>query len=106
MTQLTRESHLLTKNKVFLTTPHPQASIKQWRDHLRGLELEDKRKPAIAMAIRRAKQHLATLIELEKSKGEENEPEESESNPQSIEEPGTVKPTGKPLGAVDYLLGE
>ena len=80
MTQLIRESHLLSKFKMFLTTPHPQASIKQWKDHLRGLELDDQRKPAIAMAVRRAKQHIAKIIEIAKEKEDKiNECQESKS---------------------------
>ena len=67
---------------MFLSTPHPEASLKQWNDHLKGLLMDDQRKPVIAMAIRRAKQHIEKL----NNKGNQNECKESKSSQENNEE--------------------
>ena len=62
---------------MFLSSPHELANLIEWRLHLRNLLLEDQRKPFIAMAVRRAQQHI--------KKREEYEREKSQSTPQAPE---------------------
>jgi len=46
---------------MFLTSPAEGASLRQWKDHLNNLLVEDQRQPFIAMAVRRARQHIAKI---------------------------------------------
>ena len=64
---------------MFLSSPHEQANLIEWELHLKNLLLEDQRKPFIAIAVRRAQQHIL--------KREEYELQKSKSNPEAPEEP-------------------
>jgi hypothetical protein len=41
--------------------PEAGASLVQWQNYLNGLLTEDQRRPDIAIAVRRARQHMTTL---------------------------------------------
>jgi hypothetical protein len=66
---------------MFLSSPHEHANLIEWEQHLKNLLLEDQRKPFIAMAVRRAKQHIEKrkLHELQKSQSNPEAPEEPKS---------------------------
>jgi len=64
---------------MFLSSPHEEASLIEWKNYLRSLLLEDQRKPVIAMTVRRTKQHIL--------KREEYEREKSKKNPEAPEKP-------------------
>ena len=90
---------------MFVSTPHEHASIAQWKDHLRGLLLDDVRKPVISMAIKRARQHLDKIIKLD-NRGKEDECKENESPTPDPETSGSIEPRESKPDSRDFLLGE
>ena len=54
----------------FVCTPHLNAPLKQWEDHLKGLLMDDQRKPHIAMAVRRARQFIKNHIDYKEPQNE------------------------------------
>lgn len=90
----------------FVSTPHEHASIAQWKDHLRGLMLDDIRKPVISMAIKRARQHLDKIIELDNRGKYPNERQKNESPTPDPETSGASEPRESKPDSRDFLLGE
>jgi hypothetical protein len=69
----------------FTSSPHIRAPLEQWKVHLRNLQREDQRKPFIAMAIRRAKQHIELITRPKKELPDERE--EMQGLEKGVEEP-------------------